>query len=216
VGAVVLFGPPGAGKGTQAREIVRRMGIPQISTGDMIRAQINAGTELGRKVGTIMERGELIPDEYVNELVKVRLQEPDCGRGFVLDGYPRTPGQAQALQKMLAGNGLPIMAFHIQIGYNELIPRITGRRLCPRCGRIYNIYANPPRQPNVCDLDSTPLETRADDREEVIRERLLAYEKQTRPVIDFFRQAGQPICEIDGTLPAEQISDRVCKALSPA
>ncbi len=216
VGAVVLFGPPGAGKGTQARKIASRMGVPQISTGDMIRAEVNAGTPLGEKVGSIMKRGELIPDEWVNRLVEKRLQEPDSRRGFVLDGYPRTAGQAQALQTMLQGNGLPIMAFSIQIRYNELIPRITGRRSCPRCGAIYNIHWHPPRQDNLCDLDQTPLDTRADDREEVIRGRLLTYERQTRPVIDFFRASGQVIHELDGTLPAETISDQLVKILSPS
>ncbi|HYM11354.1 MAG TPA: adenylate kinase [Bryobacterales bacterium] len=216
VGAVVLFGPPGAGKGTQAREIVHRMGIPQISTGDMIRAHMSADTALGRSVGATMKRGELVPDEMVNQLVAERLQEPDCARGFVLDGYPRTAPQAQALQSMLGSNGMPIMTFNIHIGYNELIPRITGRRSCPRCGAIYNVYLHPPRQPNLCDLDQTPLIVRDDDREDVIRERLLSYERQTRPVIDYFRAKGQLIHELDGTLPAEQITEQLCNILSPA
>src|SRR5262249_55393531 len=208
VGAGVLFGPPGSGKGTQAKEIVRRMGIPQISTGDMIRAEVNARTELGRKVEAIMQRGDLVPDEDVSRLVENRLRKPDCRRGFVLDGYPRTPSQARALQKMLAGGELPIVAFNIQIGYNELIPRITGRRLGPGGGGFKNSSPSRRGGPNVGDVDSTPLEPRADDREEVIHERLLAYEEQTRPVIDFFRQAGQPIHEIDGALPADRISDQ--------
>lgn len=216
VGAVVLFGPPGAGKGTQAREIVHRMGIPQISTGDMIRAHVSSDTTLGRSAGTTMKRGELVPDEMVNHLVEERLKEPDCQEGFVLDGYPRTAGQAHALQSILGSNGMPIMAFNIHIGYNELIPRITGRRSCPRCGAIYNTYLHPPRQPNVCDLDQTPLILRDDDREEVIRERLLAYERQTRPVIDYFRAKGQVIHELDGTLPAEEITEQLCKILRPA
>lgn len=216
VGAVVLFGPPGAGKGTQARKIAELLAIPHVSTGDMVRAQVRAGTALGAKVAAIMAQGGLIPDEYVNELVAGRVKEPDCERGFVLDGYPRTVGQANALAAMLAGSGLPIMTFQINIGYNELIPRITGRRSCPRCGTIYNTYLYPPRQDNLCDRDQTPLETRADDREEVIRERLLAYEKQTRPVIDFFCQAGHPIHEVDGALASEEISNRLVEILTSA
>ena len=214
IGAVVLFGPPGAGKGTQAREVVLRLGIPQISTGDMIRAQVKAGTEGGKSVAATMQRGDLVPDELVNRLVEERLKEPDCRLGFVLDGYPRTAGQAQALQAMLGINGLPLMTFSIEIGYNDLIPRITGRRSCPKCGTIYNVNLHPPRQANLCDRDQTPLETRADDREDVIRERLQAYERQTRPVIDFFRSRGQVIYELDGTQPAEKISEELCKILS--
>jgi len=216
VGAVVLFGPPGAGKGTQARRIAERLGIPHVSTGDMIRQQVKAQSPGGDAFGGMMKKGELIPDEYVNELVRERVKAPDSQRGFVLDGYPRTVGQAQALQSMLAGTGLPIMAFNINIGYNELIPRITGRRSCPRCGAIYNVYLHPPRHDNVCDRDGTPLETRADDREEVIRERLLAYEKQTRPVIDFFRQSGQEMHELDGTLASDKISDQLVEILNSA
>ena len=216
IGAVVLFGPPGAGKGTQAREIVLRLGIPQVSTGDMIRAQVKANTDLGKSAAATMRRGDLVPDEWVNILVEERLKEPDCRRGFVLDGYPRTPGQARALRSVLGSNGLPLMTFSINIGYNDLIQRITGRRSCPKCGTIYNVYVHPPRQPNLCDRDQTPLETRDDDREEVIRERLLAYEKQTRPVIDFFRKSGQVIYELDGTQPAEKISEQLCRILNSA
>ena len=216
IGAVVLFGPPGAGKGTQARAIVHRFAIPQISTGDMIRAQVKVGTPAGTTAAVIMQRGELVPDEWVNQLVEERLKQPDCRRGFVLDGYPRTARQAQALQAMLASNGLPIVTFAIRIGDKDLIPRLTGRLSCPRCGAIYNVHGNPPKRPNLCDRDGTPLETRADDREEVIRERLLAYERQTRPVIEFFRRQGQPVYELDGTMPAAEISDRLCRCLSAA
>ena len=216
IGAVVLFGPPGAGKGTQARKIAERLAIPHVSTGDMVRAQVRAGTPLGAKVAAVIAQGVLIPDEYVNELVTERVKQPDCQRGFVLDGYPRTVGQAHALVKMLNGSGLPIMTFQIKIGYNELIPRITGRRSCPRCGTIYNVFLQPPRQDNLCDRDQTPLETRSDDREAVIRERLLAYEEQTHPVIEFFCQAGHRIYEVDGTLGTEEISSRLVEILTSA
>ena len=214
--AVVLFGPPGAGKGTQARWIGRRLGVPHISTGDMIRLQMAAGTSLGRDARAIVEQGSLIPDEWVNQIVEERLKEPDCRRGFVLDGYPRTRGQAQALEQMLSTNGTRMVVFNITVEYNEIIRRTTGRRVCPRCGTIYNIYWQPPREANLCDRDQTPLEIRLDDREEVIRERLLAYERLTRPVIDYFREKGQPIYEVDGALPVERISAQLVSILSPA
>ena len=216
IGAVLLFGSPGAGKGTQARQIAPRLGIPHISTGDMIRAEVAAGTALGRKVRAIMEKGELIPDEVVNALVEERLGQPDCRRGFVLDGYPRTREQAQALEAMLAGKDGPITVFNMRVLSEEVMRRITGRRLCPKCGTIYNLHFQPPRNPNRCDRDQTPLEMRADDREEVIRERLAAYERETRPVLEYFRERGQAIYELDGSLAAEMIWDQLCRVLSPA
>ena len=216
IGAVVFFGPPGAGKGTQARQIAPRLGVPHISTGDMIRAEVAAGTSLGGQVRAVMEKGELIPDEIVNQLVEERLKQPDCRRGFVLDGYPRTRGQAQALEAMPAGQDGPITVFNMRVPPEEVVRRIMGRRLCPQCGTIYNLHFQPPRDSNRCDLDQTPLEIRADDREEVIRERLAAYEKETRPVMDYFRRRGQAIYELDGSLPAEMISDQLCRVLNPA
>ncbi|MBI3667086.1 MAG: adenylate kinase [Acidobacteria bacterium] len=216
IGAVVFFGPPAAGKGTQARQMAKRLGIPHISTGDMIRAEVAAGTTLGQEARAIMEKGELIPDEIVNRMVRERLKQPDCRRGFVLDGYPRTRGQAQALENMLQGNDEPMTVFNIQLPAEDAVRRITGRRTCPKCGTIYNLYGHPPRDPGRCDLDQTPLVMRTDDREEVIRGRLECYERDTRPVVDYFRQQGQAIHEIDGSLPAEAISDRLCRILSPA
>jgi len=214
VGAVILFGPPGAGKGTQARGIGRRLGVPHISTGDMLRLQVSAGTSTGRDARAIMEQGALIPDDWVNHMVETRLREPDCRGGFVLDGYPRTRGQAAALDKMLSNNGTQMKVFNIVVGYNEIIRRTTGRRLCPRCGTIYNIYVKPPREPNLCDRDQTPLEIRIDDREDVIRERIQAYEKQTRPVIEYLREQKQAVYEVDGSLPPEKISEQLVEILT--
>ena len=212
---MIVFGPPGAGKGTQAQRIGLRMGIPHISSGDIIRRQVSADSPLGHKARAIMEQGSLIPDEWVNQIVEERLKEPDCKRGFVLDGFPRTHGQAQVLDAMLSRNGTRIMVLNIAIGYNEIIRRITGRRVCPRCGAIYNIYGKPPLEADRCDLDQTPLEVRADDREQVIHERIQAYENQTRPVMDYFRERGRPVHEVDGSLPPEQVSDRVFRILDP-
>jgi len=213
IGAVVLFGSPGAGKGTQARGLGERLRIPNISTGDMIRTQAADDTPLGRDERVIMEKGELIPDEWVNQLVVERLRQPDCRRGFVLDGYPRTRGQAQALEAMLASNGTRITLFKLDIEYNEVIRRIAGRRMCPRCGTNYNVYLQPPKKANVCDRDQEPLVIRPDDREEVLRERLSAYEKQTRPLVEYFREKGMTIHDLDASQPAQEISERLLSIL---
>ena len=216
VGAVILFGPPGAGKGTQARGIGRRMGIPHISTGDMIRAQVAEAGAMGQQAKAIMAQGSLVPDQWVNQMVETRLEEHDCGRGFVLDGYPRTRPQAQALERMLSRNGTRMTVISIAVDYNEIIRRTTGRRICPTCGTIYNIYAKAPRLANVCDHDGTVLQIRLDDREEVIRERIQAYERETRPVMEYFHQRGQQIHELDGSRSAEEIAAELRRILDAA
>ena len=216
VGAVILFGPPGAGKGTQARVIGQRLGVPHVSTGDMIRAQVGAASIMGQQARAIMAQGSLVPDEWVNEMVETRLAEPDCRCGLVLDGYPRTTGQAAALETLLARNGARMTVVNILVDYNEIIRRTTGRRLCPRCGTIYNVYARPPREANRCDLDQTPLEIRLDDREEIIRERIQAYERETRPVIEYLRGRGERIFEVDGSVEPEQVAAEITRILDAA
>jgi adenylate kinase len=218
VGAVILFGPPGAGKGTQAREIGKRMHVPHISTGEMFRAQIAAGTEIGRQAQDIMGRGDLVPDEWVNELVQQRLEQPDCRRGFVLDGYPRTRVQGEALDRWLGRTDgtivpVPVVVCNLVVGYNEIIRRTAGRRVCPRCGTNYNIHLQPPRQDSVCDLDGTPLKTRPDDREESVRERLQTYERQSRPVLDYFRERGWPVHDVDAAAPPERVREQLLKVV---
>ncbi len=194
VGPVILLGPPGAGKGTQAKQIVERYGIPQISTGDLLREHVAKGTSLGVEAKVIMERGELVPDELMYGMVAQRLREPDCRRGFVLDGFPRTAAQAgwldAFLEKELFENSemCPPVVIQLVVDYTQLLLRLTGRRSCPTCGRLYNIHFQPPRVDELCDVDGTPLITRNDDRSEVITERLTAYEKQTRPVADYYRE----------------------------
>ncbi|MFB3916667.1 MAG: adenylate kinase [Terriglobales bacterium] len=199
VGPIILLGAPGAGKGTQAKKIVETYNIPQISTGDILRANVAQGTELGKQAKTIMERGELVPDKLVCDMVANRLMEKDCARGFILDGFPRTVAQAEWLDGFLNGAALkgqqcaalPPLVIEIAVSYDQLLKRLTGRRSCPTCGRIYNIYFQPTRVPDVCDADGSKLLTRKDDSEEVISERLKAYERQTLPLTEYYKGKGR-------------------------
>ncbi len=216
IGAVILFGPPGAGKGTQAAKIAARYGIPQISTGDMIRDEMRRGTELGKQAQGEIAAGRLVADELVNGLAASRLAQPDCGRGFLLDGYPRTPGQADEVDHLLASLGHRTTVIEIKIGYNELIKRITGRRLCPKCGAIFNIHSQPPAISDICDVCHARLVVRTDDREEVIGERMRAYEEETQPVFEFFRAKGRKIYSVDGTATAASVSRKVFAFLKQA
>ena len=213
VGAIVLFGPPGAGKGTQALRISERYAIPQISTGNMIREEIKRGSALGRQARAALAAGRLADDELVNGIVEARLHRPDCRGGFLLDGYPRTAQQAERLETVLDGLGLGAVVIEIRIGYNELVKRITGRRLCPKCGAIFNIYSHPPKVSDVCDVCHTDLVVRADDSEEVLRERLQAYEQQTLPLFDVFRKRGQATDTVDGSLPEDEVTERIFELL---
>jgi adenylate kinase len=206
-GPILLLGPPGVGKGTQAKELVKRCGIPQISTGDLLRENVAEGTSLGLTAKEIMSRGELVSDSLVNEMVAVRLMEPDTVRGYILDGYPRTLGQAAWLDARLAAQpeSLPVIAVKIQVNYNQLLRRITGRRLCPVCQTIYNIYVNPPEKEGLCGLDGAALIQRADDTEEIFVERMRSYEALTAPVIEHYRALGR-FAEVDGDRPIEEIA----------
>src|SRR6266516_1181064 len=205
IGPIVLLGPPGAGKGTQSQRITEQYRIPQGSNGDLLREPVTHGTALGQQVQALIARGELVSDHLVCDIVAWRLREPDAQRGFVLDGFPRTQKQAAWLDAFLKfeffENGkwaawLPIV-IRIQVDYNKLLLRITGRRICPIDGTIYNVYSKPPRVDEICDKDGAKLVTRDDDREEVIRERLDAYERQTKPVAEYYQQLGR-LATIDG------------------
>ena len=193
IGPVIILGPPGAGKGTQAKRIVDRYGIPQISTGDLLRDHVGRGTKLGLEAKAIMARGELVPDELIYGIVASRLREADCQRGFVLDGFPRTAAQAQWLDGVLEkevfekSEKCPPVVIQLLVDYNQLVLRLTGRRSCPTCGRLYNIHFQPPLVDELCDVDGSKLLLRGDDREDVISERLAAYESQTKPVADYYR-----------------------------
>lgn len=188
---VLLFGPPGCGKGTQAAAIAQRFNIPAISTGDMFRAECRANTDLGRLACGILKSGGLVGDEIVDRIVAGRIQQPDCSAGFLLDGYPRTLEQAGFLDGLLHKLGLPKpVAIHLDVPAQVLVSRITARRQCGRCGRIYNMLSQPPKVGEICDADGSALIRREDDTEEVILARLKAYHEATSPVIDFYRHDG--------------------------
>src|SRR5262245_57164632 len=189
VGPIIFLGAPGAGKGTQAKLIAARYGIPQISTGDILRDNVARSTELGKKADPIMKSGALVPDDLVLAMVADRLGRVDCDRGFILDGFPRTVPQAEWLDKYLAsrrcgGRAVGPVVVEVEVSYNQLLQRLTGRRSCPVDGKIYNIYFQPPQKEGVCDSCGARLVQRKDDREEVISKRLKEYEGQTLPLVD--------------------------------
>jgi adenylate kinase len=213
-GPILLLGAPGVGKGTQARELVKLWGIPQISTGDLLRANVAQGTELGRTAKEIMGRGELVPDSLVNEMVAVRLQQPDTANGYILDGFPRTLVQAAWLDSRLAAQvtGLPVVAVSIKVDYNQLLRRITGRRNCPVCQTIYNVYGKPPQKEGFCDVDGAALVQRADDTEKVFEERMRAYTASTAPVVEHYRALGR-FAEVDGDRPITEVAAGIVAAV---
>ena len=211
---IVLMGAPGAGKGTQARLLQERLHLPQISTGDIFRALKNAHTPLAQEVRELMERGQLVPDELTIRLVRERTAQPDCQNGYILDGFPRTPAQAASLEKLAAEQGNSIVAVLIDVPTELLEQRMTGRRNCPVCGEIYNIYLKPPRHDNVCDFHpEAELVHRADDNVETVKARLATYEKQTQPLIDYYKAAGL-LRTADGTREPEAIYEDILGQIS--
>lgn len=202
---IVLMGAPGAGKGTQARLLQERLHLPQISTGDIFRALKNAQTPLAQEVREIMERGQLVPDELTIRLVKERTEQDDCRKGYILDGFPRTPAQARSLDGLASEQGNTIVAINIDVSLDLLEKRMTGRRNCPVCGEIYNIYFKPPKNDNVCDFHpEAQLVHRADDNAETVKARLTTYEAKTRPLIEYYKSAGL-LHSVDGTREPEEI-----------
>jgi adenylate kinase len=201
---LLLFGPPGCGKGTQGAFLTRLLGIPSISTGDIFRAECAAGTPLGKLACQIMSKGGLVGDDIVNQIVAGRLVKPDCRNGFLLDGYPRTTAQAAHLDAFLKERGLPQpIVIYLDVAESELVARITSRRQCPVCGRIYNLRHQPPKQAGRCDLDGAELSRRDDDTEDVVRRRLRAYQESTGPLLEYY--AGSRLHRIDGNRSVEQI-----------
>jgi adenylate kinase len=213
-GPILLLGAPGVGKGTQAKELVKLWGIPQISTGDLLRANVSQGTELGKIAKESMDRGELVPDDLVNQMVAVRLRDPDTVDGYILDGFPRTLTQAGWLDSRLAAQeaALPVVAVSLQVDYNLLLRRITGRRNCPVCQTIYNVFFNPPKRAGYCNVEGAALVQRADDTEEVFVERMRAYEALTAPVIEHYRTLGR-FAEVDGNRSIAEVAAGIVGAV---
>jgi adenylate kinase len=196
-GPVLLLGAPGVGKGTQAKHLVDEFGIPQISTGDLLRENRKNHTPLGMMAEELMSKGLFVPDDLVNQMVAGRLKEPDTEHGYILDGFPRTLIQAEWLDSQLVAYMLPVVAVHIVVPIDVLKQRITGRRISP-AGRIYNIYTNPPKVEGVCDVDGSKLEQRTDDTEEVFHERMKAFDQKTSAVIEYYRTHGNRFAEVNG------------------
>jgi adenylate kinase len=195
---MLLLGPPGAGKGTQALRLVAKLGVPQISTGDMLRGAVADGTDVGRQAQAYMDRGELVPDDVTIAMVMDRLSQPDCANGALLDGFPRTMAQAEALDQALAAQGHKIsMVPNIAVPDEVLVERVSGRRICRVCGESYHVQFNPPKQPGVCDNDGGELYQRDDDQPETVRQRLKVYWEQTSPLIDYYRNKAV-LVEING------------------
>jgi adenylate kinase len=209
---LILLGPPGAGKGTQANFIRERFGIPQISTGDMLRAAIKAGTPLGKEAKKVMDAGHLVADEIIIGLVKERLKQPDCARGYLFDGFPRTIPQAEALKE---ADVRIDYVLEIDVPDDEIINRMSGRRVHPASGRVYHVKFNPPKAEGRDDLTGEPLVQRDDDREETVRKRLEVYRSQTRPLIDYYnRLAAAKYRKISGLGSVEEVKQRAFAALS--
>ncbi len=188
---LLIMGPPGAGKGTQAEVLVKELQITHISTGDMFRNAIKEGTEMGKKAKEYMDRGELVPDEVVVGMVKDRLSQPDCAKGFLLDGFPRTLPQARALDETLSSLGIKLDGvINIDVPRERLMARLTGRRVCKNCGASYHILFNPPQTPGKCNACGGELYQRSDDNEEAVANRLDVYEAQTQPLIDYYKEKG--------------------------
>ena len=214
--ALIFLGAPGAGKGTQAREVFKVLGFPQISTGEILREAVKKGTPLGQAAKAKMESGELVPDEIVCGIVEERAEEPDCREGFILDGFPRTIPQAEFVDRMLEtkGRGQPLV-LNIAVDQDVLMKRLTGRRTCSVCGEIYNVYFNPPKVEGICDWDGGQLTQRADDNEESIRQRLVAYDRQTRPLIEYYRKKSL-LRDIEGNREPEPITGDLIALLKSA
>lgn len=210
---LVFLGAPGAGKGTQAKKLVEKYGIPQISTGDLLRAAVANETPLGKEAKAYMDKGELVPDPVVLGMVKDRISQDDCKKGFILDGFPRNVIQAEALDKMLSEMNIPLdLALNLDVPFDDLMKRLTGRRTCKSCGQMYNIYYSPPKVDGKCDKCGGELFQRDDDKEETIRKRLEVYRAQTEPLIDYYSKKGA-FRSISGTGSIEEIFNSTCAVL---
>jgi adenylate kinase len=210
---IVLVGPPGAGKGTQAQFIASHLAIPKVSTGDIFRYNVSAGTDLGKEAKAYMDRGDLVPDKLTVAMVERRLAEDDAQAGFLLDGFPRNVAQAETLKKILADSGLRLdLVLELVVDHDEVIRRLSGRRTCRTCGRVWHVAFDPPTRPGKCDECGGELFQRDDDREETIRHRLEVYAEQTQPLISYYADEGI-LLGMDATGPVEDVTDRALAAL---
>lgn len=210
---IVLLGPPGAGKGTQAKLIVQKYNIPHISTGDIFRKNIKEMTPLGIKAKEYIDKGQLVPDELTVEIVKDRIKQDDCKNGFLLDGFPRTVAQADALNDVLSELGTKLdYVINIKVDENNLIERLSGRRVCPKCGASFHVVFNPPKVEGVCDYCGAEVVQRADDSEETVKNRLSVYNKQTQPLIDYYTKNGL-IKNINGEQDINDVFEEICNVL---
>ncbi|WP_302166285.1 adenylate kinase [Mitsuokella multacida] len=210
---ILLMGPPGAGKGTQAAELVKEFDIPHISTGDMFRAAVKEGTELGKQAKACMDAGKLVPDSVTIGIVRERLAKDDCKKGFILDGFPRTVEQADALTGILKDLGLTLTrVLNISVPAEDLIERAVGRRICKKCGATYHTKFNPPKKEGICDVCGSELFQRADDTAETMKNRLSVYEASTKPLIDYYKAAGV-YTEVDGRQPIEKVTQDLIEVL---
>lgn len=210
---VVLLGPPGAGKGTQAKVIADKLGLPHISSGDIFRENLKNQTELGKTAQSYIQRGELVPDDVTIAMIRERLKQPDAAQGAVLDGFPRTPAQADALSQMLAGMGGEVNVVpYISVPAAVLVERLGGRWTCRAQGHVFHEKYNPPKQSGVCDIDQSELYQREDDRPETVKNRIRVYEEQTAPLIAYYRQRGL-LKEIDGTQPIDRVTQQLLAAV---
>jgi len=206
---IMLLGAPGVGKGTQAKKIMAKYGIPQISTGDILRNEVRLQTELGKLAKEVMERGELVPDEIILKMVEKRLQEPDCQKGFILDGFPRTIPQAEGLEEILQRMGnISLKVIEIYVPDEEIIRRLSARRICSKCGKDYNLIFNPPPADGKCEVCGGEIIQRDDDREETIRKRLEVYRKQTEPLVSYYQKKGN-LYRVDGTRSIEEVFQEI-------
>lgn len=210
---LILLGPPGAGKGTQAKRVIEEFDIPHISTGDIFRKNIKEKTELGQKVEGLLAQGKLVHDELTIEIVWDRLDQEDCKNGFLLDGFPRTIPQAEALDEGLAKRGLKLdRVLNIDVDKDSLVKRLSGRRVCPSCGASYHIDNNPTKVDGICDACKTPVIQREDDKEETVLDRIKVYDSQTKPLVDFYNKQDL-VFTVDGTLPIDEITNKLVTEL---
>jgi len=211
---IVLLGAPGAGKGTQAKKLIDKYQIPQISTGDILRQNVTNGTPLGKEAKSYMDKGELVPDRVVLGLVEDRVKRDDCKKGYILDGFPRNTAQAEALDKILESFGIPLTAaLSVDVPKDNLMKRLTGRRTCKKCQQMYNIYFSPPKKEGVCDKCGGALFQRDDDKEETIKRRLDVYDAQTAPLIDYYKKGGI-LKSVTGVGGIDEIFKKVCEEIT--